>query len=309
MGDKFLKVDVGFCSIFVHKDDPGISKALRAFSPDRTRWPREPEFMEICLQEICADDVILDIGANIGFMTAFFSTLINGQTIYAVEPAPKNIEILEKNVRHLGIGNQVEITAGAFSDQDGTAFLELSTASNLHALFGNSGGDRISVNTFNLSSFLGTRKAPNFIKMDVEGAEVEILEGFKAYVGSTDHKLKILIEIHPNYYSKDRDFCAQLAWYCENGFNIKKLISATIAEPHQIIARGYKPNKVYSQGGYSRGIYESVSVDHAIDFIQNTKEILFSPPNKLNKILGILGLPLKTAKTNKIVRGILLERS
>ncbi len=309
MNHKHIMVDVGFGTIFVHKDDPGISKALRSFSAKRTKWPREPEFMEICADEIGSEDVILDIGANIGFMTAFFSTLVKEGPIYAVEPAPQNIKILKRNMQHLELEDRVEITQGAFSDKDGTAFLELSGSSNLHALFRGDGENRVSVKTFNLSNFLSNRAAPNFVKMDVEGAEVEILEGFKSYTSSTSHRLKILIELHPNYYSAQRDFCEQLIWYGNHGFCVKKLVSATIACPPQITARGYQPIAVFTQGGYSRGIYDGVSPSDAVDFIKNSEAVIFTPPSRKNRLLGALGLPAPKAKTTKIVRGILLERS
>lgn len=308
MINKHKLVNVGFCSLYVHKDDPGISRALRSFNPNKNKWPREPEFMEICVQEIDPNDVILDIGANIGFMTAFFSTLVHSRQIYAVEPAPKNIEILKKNVELLGIASRVEITQAAFSDQNGLAYLELSKASNLHSLYTQSSGNRITVECFNLTDFLKNRVAPNFIKMDVEGAEVEILKGFRPYVESTKHKLKILIEVHPNYYNSDHSFCDQLKWYGKNGFDIKKLISATIEAPPQITRRGYSPVQIYSQGGYSRGVYHKVDVADAIDFIDNREEILFTPPSRKNMLLNLLGLPTKKARTQKIVRGILLER-
>jgi len=301
-------VDVGFSKIFVHKNDPGISRALIKFNKAKSKWPREPEFMEISSQEINSGDVVLDIGANIGFMTTFFSKL-NGQSqIYALEPDPSNFKLLKENIAKLDIDSSVHAENVAVWKSDGVVDLNISKSSNLHSIHNSDSGDKISIPAVTVSSFLTNKKNPNFIKMDVEGAEVEIFEGMKNFVLNTDHTIKILVEVHPNYYSNDHSFAPQLIWYEKNGFKVKYLISATVAEPDFFLERGLKPSQSYSMGGYSRGLYENLEMKTVIEAINNDKPQKFYPPNRINKILSFFGLPVKHAFTNKIVRGLLLVR-
>jgi len=66
---------------------------------------------------LCAGDVVFDVGANIGLFTLFAAD-VPGTAIYAFEPALDTFELLEKNVAHneigarcfnIGIGAQCEV--------------------------------------------------------------------------------------------------------------------------------------------------------------------------------------------------------
>ena len=52
------------------------------------------------------DDVVLDIGANIGYYTVVFSKLVgpNGK-VHAFEPIPENFDILNNNIKKLKLKN------------------------------------------------------------------------------------------------------------------------------------------------------------------------------------------------------------
>jgi len=308
MSNKNYKLaDVGFDKILVHKNDPGISRTLSRYKK-KTKWPREPEFMEISSSEINKGDVVLDIGANIGFMTAFFSKM-NGQSeIYALEPDPSNYKLLQENISLLGIESTVMAENIAVWKEDGNVELNISQSSNLHSIHNKGAGNTISIPAVSVSSFLKDKKSPSFIKMDVEGAEVEIFEGMKNFVLDTKHTIKILVELHPNYYSDHHSFTPQLEWYFKNGFKAKYLISATVAEPDFFSKKSFKPVEKYSMGGYSRGLYENLDINTIVEAINNKEPQKFYPPTRLNRVLSFFGLPTKHDYTNKIVRGLLLVR-
>ena len=308
MNELYKLVDVGFCNIYVHAKDPGISRALMKYNKNKNKWPREPEFMEIASKEINHGDVVLDIGANIGFMTSFFSTLNNGSKIYALEPDQSNFELIKKNVEHLGLEKSVHVENLAVSDEDGHVNLNISASSNLHSIHNVENGNSVRIRSTSITSFLRDKEPPSFLKMDVEGAEVEILNGMREYAEKTSHEMKILIEVHPNYYSEGHSFNDELQWYARHGFYVKYLVTATVSRPDYFVNKRMTPIEEYEQGGYSRGIYENLDLNDVIEAINNIKPQKFTPPTRSNKVLSYFGLPNRDSTTTKIVRGILLVR-
>ena len=72
------------------------------------------------------DDVVVDIGANNGVFTLFASSKTRG-AIYSIEPSPRNIEILRRNIAINGLHN-VTVHECAVSGTVGSAKLFLNSA-------------------------------------------------------------------------------------------------------------------------------------------------------------------------------------
>jgi len=62
-------------------------------------------------------DKILDIGANIGNHSVFFSNILTNNEVYSFEPVPVNLHLLKQNVS----GMNVKVLDVALSDVEGTA--------------------------------------------------------------------------------------------------------------------------------------------------------------------------------------------
>jgi hypothetical protein len=106
---------------------------------------------------------------------------------------------------------------------------------------------------------------PNFIKMDIEGYEVEALRGGMETFKRAD-KCKLLIEVHPQYYSEERSFAEVLEQLFSLGFNIKYVVSAGIAQPDLFKAKGYKPIREVKDKKHRRGLYDDVTNEDALEF-------------------------------------------
>ena len=74
--------------------------------------------------------VAFDLGANIGYITLILADLVgkNGQ-VYAVEPSPRNFEILTKNIELNNCADRVSAYQLAISDKDGMTSFFLSSSS------------------------------------------------------------------------------------------------------------------------------------------------------------------------------------
>lgn len=120
-----------------------------------------------------------DIGANIGYYTIYLCNAIKCRKVFAFEPSPREHEQLVNNVKRNGCSN-AEIRQFALGDRDGVIDLYLAQSN-----FGKNsvteiqeGGNKVQVKMFSLDSLEEVKQyAPDFIKLDVEGAEPLVLRG------------------------------------------------------------------------------------------------------------------------------------
>ncbi|MDP2821455.1 MAG: FkbM family methyltransferase, partial [Sulfuritalea sp.] len=129
--------------------------------------------------------VVLDIGANVGAATVFFSELYPAAKIHAFEPIPGNLEILKMNAASRGRPGSIDCHLLALSDKDGELQMIHSPGANNHGGWsfyqrGASGSEeKVSVPVRQSGDFireLGLDRI-DVIKIDTEGAEKEILHG------------------------------------------------------------------------------------------------------------------------------------
>lgn len=128
--------------------------------------------------------ICLDIGANIGFYTLNLSKLVdkNGK-IYAIEPSPTNYKKLNENIAINNLDNCITSNI-ALSSQSGEFLFSVSPHHN--SGWGRLGKwksaqSEVIVNVKTLDDFLIFNNISNidFLKIDIEGHELEFLEGAK----------------------------------------------------------------------------------------------------------------------------------
>ena len=278
----------------IAKNDTGIGLALRRMrkgDPDR-----EPAFMEIIENEVQPGMTVVDIGANIGHVSVNLGLLVGPSGfVYALEPHPINVQLLRRNLSANGYGSRSAVYEIGVSSHEGSVEFFLAKESNLGALHQTPYGvDQITVDVISLDKFFADKSKPHFLKMDVEGAEIEVLDGFKKTALSSPRGLKILIEVHPTYYSEERNFRRQLQEYFEMGFETKFLISAGVSQPDWFRSNGLSPDKVFQIGNLSRGIYSNIPDDLVIESICNRHRQF---------------IPKQNCYHDKIVRAIMLEKT
>ncbi|MCW4004717.1 MAG: FkbM family methyltransferase [Candidatus Bathyarchaeota archaeon] len=144
------------------------------------------------------NDVVLDIGANIGYYALLESRLVgNGGKVYGVEPVCSNFELLEKNVKLNNLSNVATFQL-AFGENNTKAEIFVSDKSNLCAMNKEAVGGEIlglqNVTVMTVDEFVKDKSPPNFIRMDVEGYEYEIIKGMP---NTLKDKINILLELHP----------------------------------------------------------------------------------------------------------------
>lgn len=119
------------------------------------------------------DMIIVDLGANIGLTAQYFSRFAN--IVIAVEPCVAHYECLCQNV--IDCGNVIKMRAAVSSDM---GWVRLHHNGNLtaHGLNPALGSDYEDVPCFGINDLLlssGKVDTVDFMKMDIEGAEYEVI--------------------------------------------------------------------------------------------------------------------------------------
>lgn len=128
--------------------------------------------------------VVYDIGAHVGFYTLFFSTMVGPQgKVYAFEPARKNLNFLYKHIKLNHLANVIVREAAVGHDSGQAEFIfhpHASSTSYLATDRAVSLGIKESVQQVTLDDFIQQgHPPPDFIKMDIEGAEFLALQGMR----------------------------------------------------------------------------------------------------------------------------------
>lgn len=170
-------------------------------------------------------NISIDIGANIGITTIWMAR--NSKKVFAFEPEKTNLERLKENLSVNNISN-VEIIPKCVTNKIGTDELKISEDYGHHTL----SEYHISklkgiqkVETVTLDDFCKTRNINmiDLLKIDVEGYELEVLQGASDLLKSKRVKIivfeynKILLE------KQKRDPCEVIVFLNENNYKVHRL--------------------------------------------------------------------------------------
>ncbi len=206
----------------VYKLRNGIKYKARPWTSDRTiineTWVHKiytPKNFEIK-----ENDVVVDIGAHIGFFSIFASTLARNGKVFSFEPMPENFMLLSENIAMNNIRNIAAFNQ-AVGAKDGKQEIFLSEHNTGgHSFFHTKKNSEktITVPVVSLKSFMKSHNlnAIDFLKMDCEGAEYQIL--FNLSRETLQKIKKISMEFHN---IDDKNNAEALKTYLEkNGFKV-----------------------------------------------------------------------------------------
>lgn len=208
-------VKLPFGKIFVDLRDIGIGRPLFI---DHQYEPAETAFMQRFIQP---GMVILDVGANVGYFTALaISRLKNSGVIHAFEPDPHNYSLLEKTVSDQKTG-LVQLHHCALGDKNGTVNLFHSPVNNYgdHRVYGSYSETHPKLEVLmkigdDLLASVGTNSI-DFIKIDVQGFEVQVLRGLINTIKSSQ-KAVLLSEVWPAGMNSAGTSVEEFALLCES---------------------------------------------------------------------------------------------
>ncbi len=140
---------------------------------------------------------VVDVGANIGYYTLLAARLVGVKgRVFAFEPEPENYALLIRNIKLNDYKNIVP-EKKAVSSRTGKAELFINKETGAHGFLPERENIKgvTTVETVSLDEYFKGRESPiDVIKIDVEGAELEVLNGMRNVVGKND-SLKIFTEV------------------------------------------------------------------------------------------------------------------
>lgn len=209
-------------------------KKIRLFVPNNlvkwrvdTFFDKEPETINWIKNFKLNKFHFWDIGSNIGQYSIYCSIIHPGSNIISFEPSTNNLRILSRNISINQLQKKINIFPIALTNKP-NCFLDLTESSfeegSAHNNYGENISKQIKKNVYktygtSIDSILEQKilPMPNYIKIDVDGIEKEILDGGKNFLASTE-LLEVSIEINENDTTKFNEI---INLFKKNNFEIK----------------------------------------------------------------------------------------
>jgi FkbM family methyltransferase len=143
-------------------------------------------------------DVVLDIGANLGYYTVLAAKLASDGVVHAFEPDPDNFALLERNCALNGCANVV-LHQVALASAEGPATLYRSVRNKGDHRLGGAGTDAEPVEIVRAigDRVLAALPRVDVIKCDTQGAEAEVFAGLERLLDRSVPKPLMLVEFEP----------------------------------------------------------------------------------------------------------------
>ena len=182
----------------------------------------EPHRQRAIRKYVEAGDTVYDIGANIGYVSLSLAKRVGPRgRVIAFEPVPRNIDLLRTNIENNKLTN-IQVLDVAASDRSGEAVIRIaenfSTASMTWHRNDPSAIELV-IKTVAIDELIeaGDLCEPKFVKIDVEGAEGQVLQGMRRTVAAAK----------PVLFVECSDAGRETAWHllCELGYRCQSAIT------------------------------------------------------------------------------------
>jgi FkbM family methyltransferase len=145
--------------------------------------------------------VVVDVGAHVGYFSLIAARQV-GPTgrVFAFEPDPINYELLQRNIELNGYTNVTAVNAAVADVVGSRTLFQTALDSGRHSTYhhGLPESGSVEVDTWTLDAFLETKDWPpvDLVKVDVEGAEVDVLNGMTG-LHERMPDIQLIIEFNP----------------------------------------------------------------------------------------------------------------
>lgn len=192
--------------IDVNERNPALRKTFQMYAMSLVHEESTTAMMRRLVRP---GDVILDVGANIGYFTSLFAKLTGPKgKVFAFEPEPRNFFYLSKNIQQNSY-DHVTLFNGAVSSSPGKLKLFVCGYDSGHHTINQQGGieayrhgregdtREIEIDAVKLDEWLvGKANRVDVVKIDVEGAEVLVLESMRRIL-TENRDVRLIVEFFP----------------------------------------------------------------------------------------------------------------
>ncbi len=159
--------------------------------------------------------MILDIGANIGNHSVYWAVKTDARRIYSFEPVKDFFKILKKNVEINKLNNKIKIFNIGLSNKKingSVSFYDRKNIGGTHVKQDPNGNLLLD----KLDNIKIEESAIDFVKIDVEGHELEVLQGARETL--LKYKPIVFVESFPDKKQKVHEYLTNLGYHLEKSF-------------------------------------------------------------------------------------------
>ncbi|RWP46009.1 MAG: FkbM family methyltransferase [Mesorhizobium sp.] len=195
---RFLSV-FGDARVIAKGEAAGLKLVAKSADPNFVRGTYEPPIQQAIAANLAPGDAFFDIGANIGFFSLIAARRVGprGQ-VYAFEPVPRNAAAVAESARLSGF-DTIRVFAEAAGAISGRGQLLLAHHIGGAALASAGAppdmSGRLEVSIVAIDDAIAQRglRPPSLVKIDVEGAEIDVLAGMTETLRR--HGPKVIYEV------------------------------------------------------------------------------------------------------------------
>jgi FkbM family methyltransferase len=197
----------------------------------KTFFRGEPHVRNWLVEQLGPGQVFFDVGAHHGWMSMWALPLVGEEgAVHSFEPSPSNVAILEWHRRTNRFGEWT-IVPKAVSNEDADArrlYLIDSGDSPMNSLTAGVPGTPLMdgrditphpISTVTLDTYCAEAGArPDVVKIDVEGAELMVLQGAKKLLSESHPTL--IVAVHPYWLPKGQSPAHILEFVTSHGYSV-----------------------------------------------------------------------------------------
>lgn len=216
----FNEVNIGWLKLKYLKHLPAgklrhhrlFGKKVYFYNPEELLHGLDEIFMKkIYYQHLTGTPFIIDCGSNIGLSIIYLKLLFADAEIIAFEPDEKNFDLLERNIQSFKFSNVTLHKAAVWIDNKPLQFAITGTMGS--SITKEKSENTVTVKAIRLKEIM-TKKI-DFLKIDIEGAEYEVLKDITPELHFVNN---LFIEYHGSY-RQNKELLEILQLVEKNGFH------------------------------------------------------------------------------------------
>ena len=177
---------------------------------------------------VTSGSVVYDLGGHVGFYT-LLAAEITGSTgkVFVFEPLPRNLHYLHQHLRLNNVSNVTVIEAAVSNSSGLIGFAYGKNSSTGHIAF--NGKEKVKTVSLDDLYSRGELSLPNYMKIDIEGAEILALKGAK----------NILLKSHPTIFlaTHGRNIHVEYCGFLSSlGYQLKPIDGMELAKSSELLA-------------------------------------------------------------------------
>ncbi|WP_197075843.1 FkbM family methyltransferase [Halostagnicola sp. A56] len=188
------------------------------------------------LNHLEPDDVFWDVGANAGIYTCLAAAKLQSGHVLSIEPNPNNVDRIQENLRLNGLSAAVHERALMATRDEGV--LQIYEDANAGAFgFLSTNGSSVENESLTVEPTASVHvetttgdalvedgsPAPDVMKIDVEGAELEVLKGMEETIAAEVRVIYIDVITSDDFYDRPVAADEVYDWLDRHGFEIDRL--------------------------------------------------------------------------------------